>query len=195
MNPPSAPVPPAIGYAFAAYLAFVSAHRLYEVWCSRRNTRALVSGGAVERGQGQLPAFFILHTFYPLMLAYEIFFVGARPFAGPWPWLGGLGFVLAHGLRTWSVAALGPYWNVRVMVVPGMRRVTSGPYRYLPHPTYYAVAAELLLVPLAFGAWRTAVIVTLANTVLLAVRIRTEEQALAWAVSAPAVDPVLGRRD
>lgn len=181
------PAPAGIGYAFAAYLTFVSAHRLYEVWRSMRNMPALAARGAVERGHRQLAAFILLHSVYPLMLAYEVFWGGARPFPDPWPWLAGLGFVLAHALRAWAVAALGPYWSIRVLVVPGMRRVRHGPYRFLRHPSYLAVTAELFLVPLAFGAWRTAALVTVANVILLGIRIRTEERALAWATSAQPV--------
>jgi methyltransferase len=56
--------------------------------------------------------------------------------------------------------------------------VTGGPYRYLKHPNYLAVALEIALVPLAFGSWGTALVFSAANAALLAVRIREEERAL-----------------
>ncbi|NUK13507.1 hypothetical protein HRW18_37340, partial [Streptomyces lunaelactis] len=56
--------------------------------------------------------------------------------------------------------------------------VTGGPYRWLRHPNYVAVAAEGLALPLVHGAWVTAVVFTVLNAVLMAVRIRCEDGAL-----------------
>jgi methyltransferase len=91
-----------------------------------------------------------------------------------------LGLALAaQALRWWAVTSLGPAWNVRVIVVPGAPLVTRGPYRYLRHPNYLAVALEGIAVPLIHTAWLTALSFSIANAALLAVRIRSEEQALA----------------
>ncbi|WP_277426243.1 isoprenylcysteine carboxylmethyltransferase family protein, partial [Streptomyces sp. ADI92-24] len=67
----------------------------------------------------------------------------------------------------------------RVIVVPGLPLVTGGPYRWLRHPNYVAVAAEGLALPLVHGAWVTAAVFTLLNAALMAVRIRCEDGALA----------------
>lgn len=87
-------------------------------------------------------------------------------------------FLLVQPLRYWAILSLGTAWNTRVLVVPGSEPVARGPYRYLRHPNYVVVAAELLLFPLIFGAWVTALVFTAANLVLLGVRIRAEEAAL-----------------
>ncbi|HZP42003.1 MAG TPA: isoprenylcysteine carboxylmethyltransferase family protein [Candidatus Binatia bacterium] len=78
-----------------------------------------------------------------------------------------------------AIASLGRCWNVRVIVVPGARAVTAGPYRLVRHPSYAAVVLEGLALPLVAGAWRTAVGFSVLNAALLRVRIRCEEDALA----------------
>jgi len=88
-------------------------------------------------------------------------------------------FVLAQGLRYWAIASLGSAWNTRILIIPGAERVRRGPYKWVNHPNYIAVAIELLAVPLIFGAWRTALLASAANAVLLlAVRIPAENAAL-----------------
>jgi methyltransferase len=46
------------------------------------------------------------------------------------------------------------------------------------HPNYLAVIVELLAAPLMFGAWRTAVAISLLDLVALGIRIHAEEVAL-----------------
>jgi len=86
--------------------------------------------------------------------------------------------VASQALRWWCIATLGRQWNTRVIVVPGMPRVTGGPYRLVPHPNYVAVVVEGFALPLLGGAWITALVFTVANAVLLTVRIRVEDEAL-----------------
>lgn len=92
--------------------------------------------------------------------------------------------VAAQALRWWCIRTLGRQWNTRVIVVPGLPLVTGGPYRWLRHPNYVAVAAEGLALPLVHGAWVTALAFTALNSVLMAVRIRCEDGALALATAA-----------
>ena len=103
-----------------------------------------------------------------------------RPFL---PWLGwpALVVVLAsQALRWWCISVLGPRWNTRVIVVPGLPLVRRGPYRLLSHPNYIAVVAEGVALPLVHTAWVTALVFTLLNAVLLGrFRIPAEERALA----------------
>jgi methyltransferase len=83
-----------------------------------------------------------------------------------------------QGVRAWCVAALGRRWNTRVIVLPGVAPVTSGPYRYLDNPNYTAVVVEGVALPLVHSAWLTAGVFTVANAALLRVRVRTERRAL-----------------
>jgi methyltransferase len=86
--------------------------------------------------------------------------------------------VLAQALRWWCIATLGPRWNTRVVVVPGLPLVRTGPYRFLAHPNYAAVVVEGLALPLVHEAWITAVVFTVANAALLSVRLSVENRAL-----------------
>ena len=81
-------------------------------------------------------------------------------------------------LRYWVIVSLGGRWTMRVLVLPGVPLVTSGPYRFLRHPNYLVVALEIALLPLAFGLVAFAVAFSLANAVVLAWRIHVEERAL-----------------
>ena len=65
-----------------------------------------------------------------------------------------------------------------MIIVPGLAPVTAGPYRFLSHPNYVAVVVEGIALPLVHGAWITALVFTVANAALLAVRIRVENAAL-----------------
>ena len=56
-----------------------------------------------------------------------------------------------------------------------MRR---GPYRFVRHPNYLVVSAEILVLPLAFGEWAVAAVFTVLNAAMLAWRIHQENQAL-----------------
>ncbi|NJN94539.1 MAG: hypothetical protein HC875_10810, partial [Anaerolineales bacterium] len=123
------------------------------------------------------PLFFVLHTGWLIGWIIEARWRGAklsRFWAG---WLALFG--AAQGLRYWCIASLGRYWNTRILVIPGAAPVRRGPYRFLAHPNYLAVALELLSVPLVFGAWISALIATALNAaLLLGVRIPAEEKAL-----------------
>ena len=87
-------------------------------------------------------------------------------------------FAAAKALKWWAIRALGPAWTFRVIVVPGAPLVTSGPYRYLRHPNYIAVVAELAGVALMAGAPVTGPIAAAAFGLLILRRIGVEGRAL-----------------
>jgi methyltransferase len=90
----------------------------------------------------------------------------------------------AQALRWWCITTLGPRWNTRVIVVPGLPLVTGGPYRWLNHPNYLAVIVEGVALPLVHTNWVTATCFTLLNLPLLLTRVRCENAALAGAAPA-----------
>ncbi|MGH8773823.1 MAG: isoprenylcysteine carboxyl methyltransferase family protein [Jiangellaceae bacterium] len=164
--------------AYLLLLAAVAAERLAELVVSARHARWAFDRGGVEYGRGHYPVMAAVHA--ALLVACVVEVVAAdRPFL---PWLGWPMLVLvlaAQALRWWCVATLGEQWNTRVIVVPGMPLVSTGPYRWLRHPNYLAVTVEVAALPLVHTAWVTAVAFTLANVALLRVRIPAEERALA----------------
>ncbi|MGH8824641.1 MAG: isoprenylcysteine carboxyl methyltransferase family protein [Jiangellaceae bacterium] len=164
--------------AYVLLVVAVGIERLAELVVSTRNARWAFERGGVEYGRGHFPVMAALHTALLVACVVEVA-VADRPFL---PWLGWpmLALVLAsQALRWWCVATLGHQWNTRVIVVPGLPLVTSGPYRWLRHPNYVAVVVEVAALPLVHTAWVTALVFTLANAAMLSVRIPVEDRALA----------------
>ena len=87
-------------------------------------------------------------------------------------------FALVEVARVWVLRTLGPRWTTRIIVVPGEQLVARGPYRFVSHPNYLVVVAEIALLPLVFGLWQVALLFSLLNAAVLAVRIRAENPAL-----------------
>ena len=164
---------------YALLVAAVGVERLAELRLSARNARWAGARGAVESGRRHYPFMVALHVGLLAGCVTEVALLD-RPFlpALGWPALALL--LAAQGLRWWCVGTLGPRWNTRVIVVPGMPLVERGPYRWrgLPHPNYLAVVLEGLALPLVHTAWLTAAAFTLLNAPVLAVRIRCEDAAL-----------------
>lgn len=156
--------------------AFVIVQRMAELYIAERNRCWALQQGAREFGIRHYQLFFLLHTAWLVGWFVEANIRGALT-EGWYLWLGL--FACAQGLRYWCISSLGRCWNTRILVIPGGNLVRKGPYRFLSHPNYLAVAIELLCIPLIFGAVWTAACVTMLNAVLLfKIRIPEEEQAL-----------------
>ena len=165
--------------ALAAFLAALAVARAAELTISARHARALASDGAREFGRGHFPLIVTVHALFPLALALEVLRLGSRPVAA-WPaWLAL--WIAAFALKVWAIRSLGTAWNVRVWVVPGLDPIRRGPYRWIAHPNYLAVATEFAAAPMMFGAWRTAIAFSALNALLMAIRIPAEASALRWA--------------
>jgi methyltransferase len=163
---------------FTVVVALVGLERLAELVVSRRNAAWSLEHGGSETGREHYPAMVVLHTGLLVGMLVEAWV--ARPdvptaLAAPMLALA----VASQALRWWCIRTLGRRWNTRVIVVPGLPLVCSGPYRLIPHPNYVAVVVEGIALPLVHAAWVTAVVFTLANAVLLTVRLRVENAALA----------------
>ncbi|MER7479266.1 isoprenylcysteine carboxyl methyltransferase family protein [Streptomyces sp. NPDC126510] len=168
---------------YVLLLLAIGAERLAELVVARRNASWTLARAGVEHGRGHYPAMVALHTGLLVCCLLEPALAG-RPFvpALGWPMLALV--MSAQALRWWCVMTLGPYWNTRVIVVPGARPIGTGPYRFLRHPNYVAVVVEIAALPLVHCAWLTALAFTVANAWLLTVRIRCENAALPRAVPA-----------
>jgi methyltransferase len=166
---------------YTILVAAVAVMRLVELSVARRHLRWARERGGVETGAGHYPVMVALHSGLLVGCLAEVWLAG-RPFipALGWPMLALL--VGAHALRWWCIRTLGPQWNTRVIRVPGMSLVTGGPYRWLQHPNYVAVVVEGFALPLVHTAWVTALAFTVLNALLLRVRLRVENEALAEAL-------------
>jgi methyltransferase len=154
-------------------LTYVVAQRLSELVWAQRNTRRLRAQGAIEHAPGHYPLFVLLHAGWLAAVAFI-----ALPDARVDPaWLA---FYVALQLaRAWVMLSLGPYWTTRIITLPGAPLVQRGPYRFLRHPNYWVASAEIAVLPLVFDQWAIAAVFTIANAVLVRVRIAREDEALA----------------
>jgi methyltransferase len=162
---------------FTALVVAVALERLAELVISVRNAAWSRARGGIEVGRRHYAAMVVLHTGL-LVAAVTEAWVRRPPFIPVLGWsMAGL-VVLAQALRWWCIRTLGRQWNTRVIVVPGLRAVGSGPYRWISHPNYVAVVAEGFALPLVHTAWITAVVFSVLNAGLLSVRIHVENRAL-----------------
>lgn len=156
----------------AGFIAFLLLQRLAELAIARANTRAALAAGAVERGARHYPAMIALHVSWLLSIAAFGWDHAVRP-----GWLAV--FILLQLGRVWVLATLGRRWTTRIIVWPDRPLVRRGPYRWLRHPNYTVVVAEIAVAPLVLGLPWVAAVFTLANAAMLWVRIRAENRALA----------------
>jgi methyltransferase len=164
--------------AFTVLVGLVGLERVAELVVSGRNAAWSRARDGVETGQGHFPFMVVLHT--ALLIGALVEAWVRRPDVPPllaWTMLALV--VASQALRWWCITALGPRWNTRVIVVPGLPAVVTGPYRLLRHPNYVAVVVEGVALPLVHAAWITAAVFTVLNAGLLFVRIRAEDAALA----------------
>lgn len=162
---------------FYALIGFVVLQRLLEVVYARSNEKRMKSEGAIEAGATHYKWIVLLHIFFFIALILEVLVYSTGLSAAWQVFL--LIFIAAQLLRFWALSSLGKFWNTKILVLPGAPKVRRGPYRWISHPNYVVVALELAALPLIFGAWRTALVFTIANALLLLlVRIPAEEKAL-----------------
>jgi methyltransferase len=166
-------------WLFAALVLATGFERLAELVVSLRHARWSFARGGVESGRGHFGPMVVLHTGLLVACVVEVF-AADRPFVPVLGWAALVLVLAAQALRWWCITTLGPQWNTRVIVVPGLTLVARGPYRWLRHPNYVAVVVEGFALPLVHTAWVTALVFTLLNAVLLlGFRLPAEERALA----------------
>jgi len=159
-----------------AILIFVTLQRISELVIAQINTKALIAGGAVEFGRSHYPVMVLMHASWLAVL---------------WGTVGGAAvnmpllavFAVLQGLRVWVLATLGRRWTTRIIVPQNEPMISSGPFRFMRHPNYFVVIAEIAILPLIFGLVWVAVLYSALNAAMLWVRIRTENAAYAEIVT------------
>lgn len=152
-------------------LGLVTVQRLGELVLANHNTRRLMARGGVETGAGHYPMIVILHAAWLAglwLLAWD------QPTNLPLLAI----FIALQLARVWVIATLGDRWTTRIITLPGADLVRRGPYRWVSHPNYVVVAAEIAVLPLAFGLVGFAILFSILNAAVLWIRIRSEGRAL-----------------
>ncbi|HWD49260.1 MAG TPA: isoprenylcysteine carboxylmethyltransferase family protein [Rhizomicrobium sp.] len=153
-------------------IGLVALQRLFELVYANHNTRALMARGAVEIGRAHYPMLIAVHVAWFVAI---VAFLGHPPVIN-W-YLIALMLLLQLG-RLWVLVTLGPYWTTRIITLPAAPLVKKGPYRFISHPNYAVVIAEIACLPAAFGEWKTMIVFSILNAAVLILRIRQEELAL-----------------
>jgi methyltransferase len=167
----------AMTIAYLALLALVGIGRLAELGISRRNQRQLAKQGARKVAEPHFRWMVILHGGILVAAAVEVVIL-RRPLIPALAISMGVLFVFANLLRWWVIRTLAGHWNVQVMASSHVGVVTSGPYKWVRHPNYVAVAAELFALPMIHTAWITALAGTAANLEILRRRLNVEDTVL-----------------
>src|SRR5271170_4845568 len=163
--------------AFLGLLVVVALLRIVELQISRRHQREMVERGASKVDEPRFRWMVLLHTAVLIGAALEVLLL-RRPFI---PMLAAVMFAIflaANVLRWWVIRTLGNHWNVQVVDSTSLGVISSGPFRYVRHPNYAAVFAEMLALPLIHTAWITAIAGSLAHIAVLSQRLSTEERVL-----------------
>lgn len=159
---------------FTVFILFVLLLRIGELLLARRNERWLLQHGAVEYGTSHYGYMVMLHLLFFISLIGEYNFTSTGYYSVP---LMVLYFILL-AFKAWTVLSLGKFWNTKIYHISGYPLVKKGPYRFMKHPNYVIVIAEIALIPLIFHLYFTAVVFSLLNGLMLYVRIREENKVL-----------------
>ncbi|MET0785316.1 MAG: isoprenylcysteine carboxylmethyltransferase family protein [Paenisporosarcina sp.] len=164
------------GVVFSIVFGFVILQRIVELLVAKRNEDWIKSQGGYEVGKSHYPFMVALHVsfFISLLLEFTLLNRGLSTF-----WLPlFIVFSVTQLLRIWILSSLGRFWNTKIMILPGASVVRKGPFQFMRHPNYTIVAIEILVLPLMFNAFITALVFTFLNLYMLSVRIPIEEAAL-----------------
>jgi methyltransferase len=172
-----------VAFAFAVVIGLL----LAEARVSWRNERLLRARGAIEPPGDVHWALAILYPAAFVLMGAEGMYRAALadgsggPPGPPGPswFLSGAGlFAASKALKYWAIRTLGDRWSFRVLVLPGVPLVASGPYQYVRHPNYIAVVGELVGAAMMVGARVSGPVMLALFGVALRARVRFEERAL-----------------
>ncbi|MBA2173925.1 hypothetical protein H0266_03330 [Halobacillus locisalis] len=155
---------------------FLVIQRLSELAIASSNKKWMLARGGKETGEGHYFLFILLHSLFFVSIAAEYFWT---PFQLTWSfWVALVAFILLQVMRIWCIATLGRRWNTRIIILPDEEPIQKGIYRFMSHPNYVIVFFELLVIPVLFHAYLTAVIFPILHVLVLTVRVPAEERAL-----------------
>lgn len=160
---------------FWLLFVFVLLQRVVELVVAKRNEKLMYAKGAYEVGADHYPYMVVLHVGFLMSLLIEVTFDGVNSLTNGWLLVL---FLVLQVVRVWCIRSLGVFWNTKILVIKGAYVVAKGPYKYIRHPNYVVVCLEILLLPVMFGAYFTAILFTILNLWMLSVRIPLEEEAL-----------------
>ena len=160
---------------FILFISFIIVLRIGELILAKSNERWLLQNNAVEYGKKHYPFIVALHTLFLISVIAEYFYRQDSSYN-----IVLLIFYFALlGFKAWVIFSLGKFWNTKIYRAPNFPLVDKGPYKYFRHPNYLVVIAEIAVIPLIFHLYYTAAVFSALNLIMLYVRIKEENKALA----------------
>jgi len=159
---------------FIFFIAFIILLRIGELLLSRRNEKWLLQNNAIEYGKKHYPVIVTLHVLFITSLIVEYFM---QPTAS-YIFFFLVFYFLLIALKIWIVLSLGKFWNTKIYHIQNIPLIKKGPYKIFKHPNYVIVIAEIIVIPLVYHLYYTAIAFSLLNAVVLFVRIKEENKAL-----------------
>jgi len=160
--------------AFILFISFIILLRIGELILSLRNEVWLLQNGAIEYGQKHYPYIVALHVLFIISLIIEYSTKQTASFS--------LFFLVVYLLllilKAWVITSLGKFWNTKIYHIQDFTLIKNGAYKYVKHPNYLIVIAEIAIIPLVFQLYYTAVVFTVLNAIMLSVRVKEENRVL-----------------
>lgn len=161
--------------SFIYFIAYVIFLRFIELIVAKRNESWARKRGAIEYGHGHYIYIVLLHTMFIVSMIAEYIYKG-----GVFNVKVLFVFIFLTLVKVWVIASLGNYWNTKILRVPDSILIKKGPYKLFKHPNYFIVVCEIMIIPLVFNLYFTAIIFTILNSLMLSIRIKEEERV--WAI-------------
>ena len=160
--------------AFTLFISFIILLRIGELIHSRRNEIWLLQNGAIEYGQKHYPYIVALHVLFIISLIAEYSTKQTASF--------NLFLLVVYLLllifKAWVITSLGKFWNTKIYHIQDLTLIKNGVYKYIKHPNYMIVIAEIAIIPLVFHLYYTAIAFTVLNAMMLTVRVNEENKVL-----------------
>lgn len=160
--------------AFILFISFILLLRIGELILSRSNEKWLLQNGAIEYGQKHYPFIVALHVLFIVSLIVEYSTTQTAYFSLFFLVI----YLLLLAFKAWVLMSLGKFWNTKIYHISGIPLIKKGVYKYIKHPNYVIVIAEIAVIPLVFHLYYTAIVFTVLNAIMLSVRIKEENKVL-----------------
>ncbi len=159
---------------FVLFISFIILLRIGELILSRSNEIWLLQNGAVEYGQKHYPYIVALHVLFIVSLIIEYSTKQTAFFSLFFLVL----YLLFLAFKVWVILSLGKFWNTKIYHISDFPLIKNGVYKYVKHPNYLVVIAEIAIIPLVFHLYYTAIAFTILNAIMLSVRVKEENKVL-----------------
>lgn len=106
------------------------------------------------------------------------YFLATKPFSWSWYVAGMILAAVSVTVRRSARSALGRYWSLHIEIRDTQPLITTGPFCWMRHPTYFSMLLELLAGAFMLRIWIAFVACLAVFLPVLWVRIRNEEAAM-----------------